>query len=78
MKAMHPFSRLTGPANVLVMPSLNAANISTKLLQKFSGGSLIGPILHGLEKPVQIVQMHSSVTDIVNAAALAAYGCLRS
>ncbi|HVY13220.1 MAG TPA: NADP-dependent malic enzyme, partial [Alphaproteobacteria bacterium] len=60
MKRLYPFSRLKGPANVLIMPSLQTANISTKLLQKILGGkqgTVIGPLLQGLEHPAQIVAM---------------------
>ena len=73
MRKLYPFCRLTGPANVLVMPALHSANISYKLLQRFGGGSVIGPILMGLEKPAQIVQMGATVSDLVNAAAIAAH-----
>lgn len=69
---LYPFSRLTGPANVLIMPALHSANISSKLLQELGGGTVIGPILKGLEKPVQIVQNGASVSEILNMAALAA------
>jgi len=70
--SLYPFCRLSGPANVLVMPDLEAANIAAKLLQKLGGGTAIGPILHGLAKPVQVAQMGSSVSDILNMAVLAA------
>jgi malate dehydrogenase (oxaloacetate-decarboxylating)(NADP+) len=70
--ALYPFSRLSGPANVLVMPHLDSANIASKLLQKIGGSTAIGPILLGLSKPVQIVPMGSTVSDMVNMAALAA------
>jgi len=73
MRRLYPFCRLTGPANVLVMPALHSANISYKLLQRFAGGSVIGPIIMGLEKPAQIVQMGATVSDLVNAAAIAAH-----
>ncbi|MDA0781097.1 MAG: NADP-dependent malic enzyme [Rickettsiales bacterium] len=69
---LYPFSRLSGPANVLIMPALHSANISSKLLQELGGGTVIGPMLIGLEKPVQIVQMGASVSEILNMAALAA------
>jgi malate dehydrogenase (oxaloacetate-decarboxylating)(NADP+) len=71
MRRLYPFSRLTGPANVLVMPNLHAANIGAKLLQR-TGGTLIGPLLVGMSHPVQIVQMGSSASDLVTAAAVAA------
>ena len=70
---LYPFCRLSAPANVLIMPELHSANISAKLLQKLGGGTAIGPILNGLSKPVQIVQMGSTVSDLVSAAALAAH-----
>ncbi len=72
LMALYPFCRLSGPANVLVMPTLDAANISAKLMQKIGGGTAIGPIVLGLDKPVQIVQMGSTVNDLLNLAAFAA------
>jgi malate dehydrogenase (oxaloacetate-decarboxylating)(NADP+) len=76
MKRVYPFSRLNGPANVLIMPGLHSANISAKLLSKMASGQMIGPLLIGLDKPAQIVSMGSSVNDIVTAAALAAHDSL--
>ncbi|WP_085902576.1 NADP-dependent malic enzyme [Kiloniella majae] len=71
---LFPFSRLTGPANILIMPALHSANITTKLIQKAGGSTaVIGPMLVGLEKPVQIVPMGATVTDLVTMAALGAY-----
>jgi malate dehydrogenase (oxaloacetate-decarboxylating)(NADP+) len=70
--ALYPFCRLKGPANVLIMPELHSANIAAKLLQKMGGGTAIGPVLVGLAKPVQIVPIGSTVSDLVNMAALAA------
>ncbi len=78
MQQFYPFSRLTGPANVLVMPALHSANISSKLLQEIGGGTLIGPLLVGLEKPVQILQMGATVSDILNIAAMAALDAIES
>ena len=72
---IYPFCRLTGPANVLIMPGLHAANISTRLVQKFGAATSIGPILIGLEKPVQIVGMDASVSDLVQMALMAAHAC---
>ena len=72
LMALYPFCRLSGPANVLVMPTLDAANISAKLMQKIGGGTAIGPIMLGLDKPVQIAQMGSTVNDLLNLAAFAA------
>lgn len=69
----YPFSRLTGPANVLVMPAIHSAAIGTKLLQKLGGATLIGPLLVGLSKPVQCAPMGATVSDLVNLAALTAY-----
>ena len=73
LMAAYPFCRLTGPANVLVMPAYHSAAISTKMLQELGGSTVIGPLLVGLDKPVQIVSMGSMDSDIVNMAALAAY-----
>jgi len=73
----YPFCRLSGPANVLVMPGLHSANISWKLMQKLGGGTVIGPILTGLAKPIQITSMDATVNDIVNMAVLASYDAIR-
>lgn len=72
----YPFTRLSGPANVLVMPGLHTADISSKLLQKLGGGTVIGPILMGLEKPVQIVPRDTTVSEMVNMAILAAHDAI--
>lgn len=74
----YPFCRLSGPANVLVMPGLHSANISWKLMQKLGGGTVIGPILMGLSKPIQITSMDATVNDIVNMAMLACYDSIRA
>jgi malate dehydrogenase (oxaloacetate-decarboxylating)(NADP+) len=71
--ALYPFCRLSGPANVLVMPAAHSASISTKMLQQLGGVTVIGPLLTGLEKPVQIASMSATASDIVNLAAIAAY-----
>ncbi len=71
--ASYPFSRLTGPANVLVMPAFHSASISTKLLQELGGATVIGPLLVGLDRPVQIVQLSAKDSNLVNMAALAAF-----
>ena len=76
MRDRYPFSRLTGPANILIMPGLHSANISFNLMQQLGGGSVIGPMLLGAQYPFQIVQMGASVNDVVTAAALAAYEAL--
>ena len=72
MQAAYPFCRLTGPANVLVMPAFHSASISTKLLQELGGSTVIGPILVGLDRPVQIVPLGAKDATLVNMAALAA------
>ena len=72
--ANYPFSRLSGPANVLIMPGLQSANISAKLLRELAGNAVIGPMLIGMEKPVQIAAMTSIAPDILTLAVLAAAG----
>ena len=69
----YPFCRLSEPANVLVMPAVHSATISTQILQTMGGSTIIGPLLVGLEKSVQICNHGASVSDIVNMAAMAAY-----
>jgi len=71
--AAYPFCRLSGPANVLIMPAFHSASISTKMLQELGGATVIGPLLVGLDMPVQIVQLATTESDLVNMAALAAY-----
>jgi malate dehydrogenase (oxaloacetate-decarboxylating)(NADP+) len=71
--AAYPFSRLTGPANVLIMPAFHSASISTKMLQELGGATVIGPLLVGLDRPVQIVQLGAKDSQLVNMAALAAF-----
>jgi malate dehydrogenase (oxaloacetate-decarboxylating)(NADP+) len=71
--AAYPFCRLSGPANVLIMPAWHSASISTKLLQELGGSTVIGPLLVGFDKPVQIVSLAAKDSDIVNMAALAAF-----
>ena len=68
----YPFSRLTGPANVLVVPARHSASISVKLMQEMGGATVIGPILTGIDKPIQICSTISSVNDILNMAVIAA------
>ncbi len=70
--AKYPFSRLTGPANVLVVPARHSASISVKLLQELAGATVIGPILTGVPQPIQICSTNSTVNDILNMAAIAA------
>ncbi|NMG37902.1 NADP-dependent malic enzyme [Chelativorans sp. ZYF759] len=69
----YPFCRLSAPANVLVMPAFHSASIATKMLQELGGSMVIGPLLVGLNKPVQIVSLNAKDSDIVNMAAIAAY-----
>ena len=74
---LYPFCRLTAPANILVMPGLYSAHVASKLLQKLGGGTVIGPVLTGLEKPVQITAMDATATDMVNMAVVACHEALR-
>ena len=69
----YPFSRLTGAANVLVMPAIHSASISTKLLDSVGGATVLGPFLTGLEKPVQICPLGATASEIVQMATLAAF-----
>ena len=72
-RANYPFMRLTDEANVLVMPAIHSASISTKLLQALGEATVIGPILVGLSKPVQICPLSASVSKILMMAQMAAY-----
>ncbi|CCW18001.1 NADP-dependent malic enzyme [Sphingobium indicum BiD32] len=74
LKRHYPFSRLTGPANVLIMPGLQSANISAKLLKELGSGAVLGPFLVGMEKPVQIAAMTSTASDLLTMAVLAGAG----
>ena len=67
----YPFTRLTGPANILIMPGLQSANISSKLLRALGGGNMLGPFLMGMALPVQIAPMTASSSDLVTLAVLA-------
>jgi malate dehydrogenase (oxaloacetate-decarboxylating)(NADP+) len=73
LREAYPFCRLSGPANVLIMPAFHAASISTKLLKELGGATVIGPLLVGLDRSVQIVPLGANDAQIVNAAALAAF-----
>jgi malate dehydrogenase (oxaloacetate-decarboxylating)(NADP+) len=77
MRRHYPFNRLTEPANILIMPGLQSGNISAKLLRELGGGSVLGPFLVGMAKPVQIAAMTSSVSDLLMLAVLAATGIMR-
>ncbi len=68
----YPFSRLSGPANILVMPGLQSANLSAKLLRELGGDTVVGPMLVGMEKSVQIATMASNASELVTLAVLAA------
>lgn len=71
---LYPFSRLSGPANVLIMPGLQSANLSAKLLRELAGNATVGPMLIGMEKPVQIAPMTAIAPDVLTLAVLAAAG----
>jgi malate dehydrogenase (oxaloacetate-decarboxylating)(NADP+) len=70
--SVYPFCRLSGPANVLIMPALHSAHISSQLLQELGDGVTIGPVLMGMSRPVQIAQMNASVSEIINLCGIAA------
>ncbi|MGD1881378.1 MAG: NADP-dependent malic enzyme [Paracoccaceae bacterium] len=71
-QAAYPFSRLTGPANILVVPARHSASISVKLMQEMGGATVIGPILTGVDRSIQIASSVSTANDILNMAVLAA------
>src|SRR5215469_3178184 len=77
IRALYPFCRLTADANVLVMPGLHSAHITSSLAKRLGGGTTIGPLLMGMERPVQIMPMDASVSQIVDLACLAAYQAVR-
>lgn len=68
----YPFQRLSGPANVLIVPARHSASISVKLMQEMGGATVVGPILSGVDKPIQICSTNSTANDILNMAVLAA------
>ncbi|MBB36600.1 MAG: NADP-dependent malic enzyme [Hirschia sp.] len=72
-KEIFPFCRLTGPVNVMIMPAIHAASISTKLTAEMGNATVVGPLLLGLNAPIQITQLDSTVADIVNLATFAAF-----
>jgi malate dehydrogenase (oxaloacetate-decarboxylating)(NADP+) len=72
-KTIYPFSKLSAPANILIMPAIHSAAISTKLLKELGGSTLVGPLLIGLNKPIEIATLRSKVSDIFNMAAIAAF-----
>src|SRR6202000_1809488 len=73
LRANYPFMRLTGPANVLIMPAVHSAAISTQLIQSLGGATVIGPILLGLNRAVQICPLSASVSKILQMATVCAY-----
>jgi malate dehydrogenase (oxaloacetate-decarboxylating)(NADP+) len=73
IRALYPFCRLTDNANVLVMPGLHSALITSSLVHRLGGGTTIGPLLIGLDRPVQVLPMDASVSQMVDVACLAAY-----
>jgi malate dehydrogenase (oxaloacetate-decarboxylating)(NADP+) len=73
LRAIYPFCRLSGPANILIMPGLHSAHITSRLAPKLGGGGTIGPLLIGLQHAVQVVPMDASVSQIVDLATLAAH-----
>jgi malate dehydrogenase (oxaloacetate-decarboxylating)(NADP+) len=73
LRESYPFMRLTGPANILIMPAIHSASISTKLLASLGAATVVGPILLGLAKPVQICPLGASVSKILMMAQMAAY-----
>ena len=73
LMASYPFCRLKDTANVLIMPAFHSAAISTRMLQELGGATVIGPLIVGLEKPVQIVSLGAKDSDIVNMAAMASF-----
>jgi malate dehydrogenase (oxaloacetate-decarboxylating)(NADP+) len=75
--ALYPFCRLSDVANVLIMPAIHSASISTKLLQQVGGLTLVGPLLVGLDKSVQIAPLGAKMSEIYNMAVLAAYDISR-
>tara|TARA_B100000683_G_scaffold263019_2_gene290830 strand:- start:372 stop:2717 length:2346 start_codon:yes stop_codon:yes gene_type:complete len=76
LRVVYPFCRLTGPANILIMPGLHAAAISSQILHKLGGGTVIGPLLTGLTRAVQIAPINANDADLVNFASLAAHDSL--
>ena len=70
---IYPFSKIVGKANILIMPALHSAAISTKLMKSFGGAKLIGPLLIGLGLPIEVAPLRSSTSEILNLASIAAY-----
>ena len=70
---IYPFSKIVGNANILIMPALHSAAISTKLMKVFGGGKLIGPLLIGLGQPIEVAPLRASTSEILNLASIASY-----
>ena len=70
---IYPFSKIVGNANILIMPALHSAAISTKLMKVFGGGKLIGPLLIGLGSPIEVAPLRATTSEILNLASIAAY-----
>ena len=77
-RALYPFCRLTGPANILVMPGLHSAHITSRLAPRLGGGGTIGPLLIGLSHAVQLIAMDSTVSQIVDVATIAAHQAVKA
>jgi malate dehydrogenase (oxaloacetate-decarboxylating)(NADP+) len=73
LREAYPFCRLSGPANVLIMPAFHSASIATKMLMELGGATVIGPMLVGLDRSVQIVPLAANDAQLVNMAAIAAF-----
>ncbi len=76
-RALYPFCRLTGPANVLIMPGLHSALITSRLAPRLGGGGTIGPLILGLSHAAQLLPMDATVSQIVDIATLAAHQTVR-
>ena len=72
-KEVYPFSKIVGNANILIMPALHSAAISTKMMKSFGDAKLVGPLLIGLGLPIEVAPLRSSTSDILNLASVAAY-----
>jgi len=72
-KSTYPFSKLVGNANILLMPSIHAAAISIKLLKELSRGKVIGPLLIGLDQPIEVAPLRSTSYELLNLASIAAF-----
>ena len=77
LNKFYPFSNLKDMPNLLVCPDLNSANISIKLISKLSNANIIGPIMEGFDKPVQLVTRSSDVRNIINLASISSVDTLK-